>query len=312
MESQIVEYNLKSYAVINLTNKLFIIDYEDFDKIKDAKLKYTKNDYINGYFRDNILTFLHIYIMNQPKNKTVDHITRNPRDNRKNVLKLASQTEQNQNTKRRARTVKLPDDCDIEDKDIPRHVWYIHPNGNHGDGFTIQLKGYNCFEKEEFRWKSSRSKNISLKEKLQQTITKLYELRDTYSELHDVIILQPEHEDKRRILTNEFNDIIKLSNYDDNIIQNSLFDFKSDLQVPIRKIKKEIPSSSGITQDMIPENCKYIPGDEWRGDRFGIMNYDKLSSNKKKYWYTTSSESISLKEKYDELINELNKFKLDN
>lgn len=311
MDFKIVQYNSNEFAVIKLKNdRLIVIDKDDLERIKDVEL-YDFNNYINGYFENDKQQYIHTFLMKTPDNMTVDHLTRNPRDNRKLVLKISTQSEQNHNTKRRARTVELPENCGISDIDIPRHVWYIHKNGKHGDGFSIQLKGYLCLGN-KFTWKSTRSTSISLKDKLDQTISKLFELRETYDDLKSVIIILPEHEEFRKKITEEFNDIIKLSEYDDDIIASNIFNFVSDLYVPERKIKIELPIDSGITEEMIPENCKYLPGDEWRGDRFAIMNYAELTDTAKKYWYTSSNKSMPLSTKFDQLIDKLNNLSVVN
>lgn len=75
------------------TNNEFIIDIEDYEKIKD----YTWHETSAGYLmeKSNLKSgrLLHRFIMNAPKGKVVDHINHNIRDNRKSNLRVCSQSD---------------------------------------------------------------------------------------------------------------------------------------------------------------------------------------------------------------------------
>jgi len=51
--------------------------------------------------------------------------------------------------------------------DIPKHIWYVKANGNHGDRFAIEFKTENIV------WKTTSSKKISLKDKLEAAKRKI-------------------------------------------------------------------------------------------------------------------------------------------
>jgi len=62
-------------------------------------------------------------------------------DNRKENLRLSSQSDQNANQKKRERTaISLPDDCGIDILEIPRCVYYSKPRTGHGERFVIEIK----------------------------------------------------------------------------------------------------------------------------------------------------------------------------
>lgn len=182
-------YNNNLYIVALKDDYTFIFDKEDFDKVKQ------KNWYkiSSGYIASNITLengerkqlLLHNFVLNRitfpgkGATESVDHINRNPLDNRKENLRIVSQTEQNLNQKKKPRNiVELPENCGIEPNEIPRHVWYIKPNGHHGDRFAIELKT------EKIVWKTSSSKKISLKEKLNQAKEKIQEFYNQYPYLN--------------------------------------------------------------------------------------------------------------------------------
>jgi hypothetical protein len=132
---------------------------------------------------------------------TVDHINRIGFDNRKENLRVITQSEQNLNQSKRSRKVELPEDSELLADDIPKHIWYVKANGNHGDRFAIE------FKTENVTWKTTSSKNVLLKDKLQTAKDKLQEYYIKYP------YLNPNNEEtnnKIKELTDSYNEIIKL------------------------------------------------------------------------------------------------------
>lgn len=85
------------------TNVPFLFDLEDYDKIKNYCWREDKN--IKGYIVARDITqphkekevLLHRIIMNCPKDKQVDHIFHNVRDNRKKYLRIVTPGQNNYN-----------------------------------------------------------------------------------------------------------------------------------------------------------------------------------------------------------------------
>ncbi len=93
--------NSKKYG-----RQVVLLDDEDYDRVINEKysLSVTWDKTIHNFYvaftknpNKNSSRLLHRYILNPPKGLTVDHINRNPLDNRKCNLRICSQFENNQN-----------------------------------------------------------------------------------------------------------------------------------------------------------------------------------------------------------------------
>jgi hypothetical protein len=189
----------------------FIIDNEDYDKIYQKSWHVTTAGYISCYYpTDNGIKqlLLHRFIMNlldfpgKGATVSVDHINRNPLDNRKENLRIISQTYQNLNQSKKKRRVELPENCGINPDDIPKHIWYIKANGDHGDRFAIEFKTENIL------WKTTSSKRLPLIEKLNQAKYQLAEFYNQYPYLDPNNLEKLSQENK---LNDSSEKIIKLS-----------------------------------------------------------------------------------------------------
>lgn len=210
-----VYYKDKNYVVGKVPYKdedlKFVIDKEDFDKVDGYSWHSCSNNYISqGVIVDGKKKefYLHNLILNifdfpgKGSKESVDHINRIGLDNRKENLRVITQSEQNLNQSRKKRRIELPEDSGLVADDIPKHIWYVKPNGSHGERFAIDLKT------ENITWKTTASKNVSLKSKLESAKEQL----EIYYKLYSY--LNPNNEDKNSIikeLTDSYNEIIKLS-----------------------------------------------------------------------------------------------------
>ena len=203
----------KDYIIGNITScgnhYKFIIDKEDYDKVSKYSWHITSNNYISTSLTHDDkrkCLYLHNLIMNRDafrgkgQTESIDHINRNGLDNRKENLRLITQSEQNINQLKKKRNVLLPPACGVNPEEIPRHIWYVRANGLHGDRFAIE------FKTEGIVWKTTSSKAVTLIQKLKQAKEKLEELYGIYPYLNPV---SSENESKQ--LLESYNSILALS-----------------------------------------------------------------------------------------------------
>ena len=209
-----VIYHHKEYTVMKIKfNDTFvkcIIDKEDYSKIKDYNWHFISNGYISRTVQDSSKRkelYLHNMVMNRlgfpgkGAKESVDHMNRNGLDNRKENLRIITQSAQNINQKQKERHIELPVNSGVTVDEIPKHVWYIKANGAHGDRFGIDLKT------EGIKWKTTSAKNISLQDKLKSAKEQLqiYYAQFPY--------LNPNNEDNNKEmeeLTKSYEEIIAL------------------------------------------------------------------------------------------------------
>jgi len=185
-----VAYSGKEYTVATITfneNDIhFVVDKEDFPLLEERAWHFASGNYISsGVIHDDKKKelYLHNLIMNRLDHPgkgatdTVDHINRKGLDNRKENLRILSQSEQNLHQAKKKRSVVLPQGFPIDADEIPRHIWYVRANGLHGDRFAIEFKS------EGIVWKTTSSKKISVEQKLNQAKEKLQELYITFPHL---------------------------------------------------------------------------------------------------------------------------------
>lgn len=193
---KVEDMNNETYYLMHIKNDIFTkISKRDINKVLVFNNKRpTWRLFQNGYVCCTInieskqkVYYLHQYIMDVHTEdltdfeKTVDHINRNKLDNRRNNLRFATMSIQNENRDKTARRcdakTELPDWLD----ELPKYVQYrqeIYDKSNNmmRDFFVISHPSLDKV------WESSKSMNIHLKDKFKATKLKLELLNNMISE----------------------------------------------------------------------------------------------------------------------------------
>jgi len=162
----------------------FAFDLTDLSGVRQHKWHFASGSYIATSVKVDISgvekkreLYLHSLLMKPGPTQAVQHISKNGLDNRRQNLRLVDDSVAAIGHAKKKRNVELPALCGIRPEEIPKHIWYVQANGYHRDRFAIE------FKTEGILWKSTSSKEVSLKEKLEQATKKLTELYELYPHL---------------------------------------------------------------------------------------------------------------------------------
>lgn len=218
---KIVTYRKNRYAVIDIVKKgrkyPLVLDYADFKIVKDMNKKWSCGSYNHIFCRhtkDDKSREIPIHdvvkILEDRSNKDIDlpivHINRVNFDNRReNLIYDEKDKDHNKNMKKKKRTISLPEDSGIDVNEMPTYVWYMKANDTHGERFMVSIG--------DIKWKTSSSKDLSLKQKFEEAKKFLRDMKKTKPEIFDNYCMNGEYTKKGKELLKSFKIIVEKAGY---------------------------------------------------------------------------------------------------
>jgi len=329
-----VKYKNKTYIVMPIkykdTELPIVMDLQDYNAIKGTDKSWKSNKYgfiscSHTYNNEVKEVFMHDIIMAlkqkggglKMENRPIVHINRIGLDNRReNLLYDVVNKDHNKNLKKKKRTITLPVSSGIKPEEIPTYVWYMQPNGSHGDRFMVEIGN--------IKWKTTSSKKFSLRYKLEEAKLFLRQLKTSTPDLFQDHSMNGDFTKEGKVLMDSYYDIIHAAGYNHisrfvpkEMTKEYLKPGKTDRKekkilnaqgslMPTgnkkRRVASNLPKDCDLTMDDLPTYCYYRPIYKNRGDYFIVEGHPK---QQKKVWATTSMKSVSIEEKYEELMDHL-------
>lgn len=211
-----INYDGDDYAVCEFSYKgqkvPVVLEYDIYKKIKRLDKKWHVNDkgavvtnhkIINGNNEINREIYLHDVVLklyNENSSKSVIHINKLGIDNRKcNLIHDTCDKTITKNLKKKSRTISLPRHTGINPEQIPSYIWYLKEDDTHGERFMIDLG--------DTKWKSTGSKKVSLKYKLEETKKYLRYLKESMGDEFDSFSMNGDLNSEGRSLLSSYLEI---------------------------------------------------------------------------------------------------------
>lgn len=339
LEGVPITYKGSKYVVAKIKYKgadmPIIFDPKDYKTIRkyDKSWRCNKHGYIScTHVKDNEVREIQLHKMimtlknkdNNEENKhlPIVHLNRVGLDNRReNIIYDTKKKNDRKNLNKKKRIIEFPKETGIRPNDIPTYVWYMREDDTHGDRFIVEVG--------DVSWKTTSSIKVSTKYKLEEAKQYLRELKTTRPELFEEYSMNGEHTKKGKELLKSFFKIVQRAGYSnltqlttdkltDKYIQLGGLKRKDEKELLIthtdlinnkdkrRRLISNLPKGCGINIKDLPTYSYYRPEYENRGGYFVVENHPK---QQKRLWQTTSSKNVSIEDKYEQLLEYLDKLK---
>lgn len=229
--------NQGNYVIVNAKYKNthnipVLLDAKDGEYIKSLNKQwrcanngmvyflYEKGNIVHEIYMHEIVMALKMQDKNLRKeSNSILHIDRIGLDNRRiNLIYDTHDKDINKNLRKKKRIVELPVESGIRPSDLPTYVWYLKPNDSHGERFIVHIG--------DMKWKTSSSKYLSLRYKLEEAKKYLRHLKVTQPYIFDDYCMNGEFTKQGKQYASEFFTIVQENgyNYDNTVIKNNATD----------------------------------------------------------------------------------------
>jgi len=339
MKYDTITYQNKRVTVIKVKYKNadvpVLIDTVDLAKIRGLdkawrinKLGFVSCEHVHqGESKD---VYLHELIMTLKMqdskkkilNKPIIHLNRIGLDNRRaNLMYDTVDKDKHKNTKKKERTITLPKNSKINPSEIPTYVWYMKPDSSHGDRFMVDV--------DDVQWKTTSSKKVSLRYKLEEAKAYLRELKMVRPELFTERSMNGDYTAEGKKLLNSYYDIVHkvgYTNMEREVIKDVTIkmlkpgrvnskekDVLNDMLANSRKLLNgggngggtkrrvvvNLPRGCGVVGSEIPEYCYYHPATVQRGGYFVVKGHP--DQGRSKVWQSRSGRGVSVRDKLEDV-----------
>lgn len=227
--------NLNYYWYINDKDHVYTIRkytykgelYDEYIYLHDLVMRLGKTGVLQKEIKntDELIKFMRYALQSDKSNKSnkynypIIHINKIHFDNRYSNLQYDSpDKEYIKNTKKKKRTIDLKR-YDISVQNLPTYVWYLKPDKTHGGRFCIEIP-------DEISWRSTSSKKLSLRYKLEEVKKYLRHLRRSRPDIFDYFSMNGDLNLKGKTLLKEYNKLIEQAGYTipiSNVSKTDLF-----------------------------------------------------------------------------------------
>jgi hypothetical protein len=211
-----VKYKKNNYVICllkHLKSKIpIVLDKNIFKIIILNNYNYKINERNHVYYmKNNKIKYLHNLVLEtankNKKNSSVIHLNNIHFDNRICNLEYDVKNKSNsKNTRKKKRIINLTDK-NINASLLPTFISYMKEDKTHGDRFQLEIKS------EKLLWRSTSSKKLSTRYKLEETKKFLRYLIKSKPQIFDKYSMNGDLNKIGKLLLSEFIHIIKKANY---------------------------------------------------------------------------------------------------
>lgn len=229
-----IEYKKKKYTICLLKHDKnhipILLNHNIYKIIVSLNYDFLINEknHVYTYNGDGII-YLHELVMKYSGRKGMDraiiHINNIHFDNRiENLQYDITDKHYKKNTRKKTRIIDLSD-YGIDSDLLPTYIFYVKSDATHGDRFQIEIKT------EKILWRSSSSKKLSLRYKLEESKKYLRYLRKKKGYLFDNYSMNGDLNKIGQRLLREYIKMIKAIDYtiDSEIIDSALLGINTEI-----------------------------------------------------------------------------------